>query len=104
MNEFSPRRLEAIASWGLSERAPSAQVVADRSQRDALASWRRRGEKVISVQIYSDGIWRTTGAITRYQEEHCMELLRQITRLLPDLRLRIGDVPEADSRLQVPEQ
>ncbi len=90
MSEFRPRQLEAIASWGLSEHAPSAQIVADGLQRAALASWRRRGEQLTSVQIYSDGSWRTTGAITRDQEAYCMDLLRQITRLLPGLRLRIA--------------
>ena len=104
MTEFNPRRLEALGSWGQREGISRVEVVADGPQRDAIASWRRRGEKTLNVQIYSDGVWRTAGAITRYQEEHCMELMRQITRLLPDLRLRIGYVREADIRFQVAEQ
>ena len=89
MTEFTPRRLEALGSWGQSDREPRVQVCADGPQRDALASWRRRGEKVLEVQIFSDGGWRATGAITQDQEAYCMDLLRQITRLLPGLRLRI---------------
>ena len=90
MTEFTPRRLEALGSWGQGERERTQEVCADGPQRDALAAWRRRGEKATSVEIYADGRWRTTGAITRDQEVYCMDLLRQVTRLLPALRLRIA--------------
>lgn len=89
MTDFTPRRLEALGSWGQGE-CDRTRVSADGPQRETLASWRRRGENMARVQIFSDGSWRTTGEITRDQEEYCLDLLRQITRLLPDLRLRIG--------------
>lgn len=89
MTEFTPTRLEAIASWGQRECDSRVQVCADiPKQRAALASWRR--EKSAEVQIFADGSWRPTGTITAAQEAYCSDLLRQITRLLPELRLRIA--------------
>lgn len=58
-------------------------------QLDAIGSWRRR-ERATRVQIFADGSWRTTGTITPAQEADCMERLKQVTRLLPGLRLRIA--------------
>ena len=71
-----------------------SELVSDRipetaGQLEAIGSWRRR-ERATRVQIYADGSWRTTGTITPAQEADCMDRLKQITRLLPGLRLRIA--------------